>query len=210
MDETSDQDLHPLPIASYAISLALSVAYKHMRQSQLVHQQQKAKLDFQSCFRILQSLRGKWWSADVTATLASKVLGELEKVSSLSEFRVHPNPRGIPASIQPAIQPVSAAEDTRWDQPTQRGLGIGQGIQNMDHSLHEARLPSHSAQSAEQTEQPQPPNSLGFYDSDQNGISASFEGIDDIFGAYMDPYFPVNFDEILGENSDPTHYNGGV
>lgn len=80
--------LHPLPILPYAISLALSVSYQHLRQAQLPHSQQDAREDFKVCVQVLQKLRRTWPSADVIATIGTKVLEELDKVEDLSSFRV--------------------------------------------------------------------------------------------------------------------------
>ncbi|KAF2207783.1 hypothetical protein CERZMDRAFT_114966 [Cercospora zeae-maydis SCOH1-5] len=110
------QALLPLPILSYAISLAMSVSYQHLRQSQLQHQQEDARQDFKSCCQILQKLRRTWSAADVIATIAKKVLDQLEKAPDL-------------ASTEP----------------------------------------------------------------DWHGL---FEGMDDIFGTYLDPNYPVNLDDF--------------
>jgi hypothetical protein len=86
--------LLPLPLLPYAISLALSVSYQHLRQSQLQHQQEDAREDFRTCYQILNKLRRTWSSADVIASIAKKVLDQLNKATDLATFRIATLPPG--------------------------------------------------------------------------------------------------------------------
>lgn len=163
--------LLPFPILSYAISLAMSVSYQHLRQSQLQHQQEDARQDFKSCCQILQKLRRTWSSADVIATIARKVLDQLEKAPDLAVFRVT---RGSEEGRHsPHICAASFWKPhTLVDHPT------------ADNATAESEGNESAAPDVEQ----QPAT-----EADWLGM---FEGIDDIFGTYLDPNYPVNLDDI--------------
>ena len=162
--------LLPLPILSYAISLAMSVSYQHLRQSQLQHQQEDARQDFKACCQILQKLRRTWSSADVIATIARKVLDQLEKAPDLAVFRVA---RGSEEGRNsPHICTASFWKPhTLVDHPT------------ADNATAEAD----GTETAAPDEQQQPA------EADWTGL---FEGMDDIFGTYLDPNYPVNLDDF--------------
>ncbi|KAK4633531.1 hypothetical protein CLAFUR0_02570 [Fulvia fulva] len=163
--------LHPLPILPYAISLALSVSYQHLRQAQLNHQQEDAREDFRTCCKVLQTLRRTWSSADVIATIAKKVLDEVNKVSDLSSFRVSrlsDRARNSPGICTASLARPDTIIDQREDQDTE-----AEGTDLADTAaVH-----------------------------DLNGVSTQynpelFEGMDDLFGTYMDPNYPVNLDDF--------------
>lgn len=91
------QSLHPLPIAIYATSLALSVSYQHLRYSRLPSDQEDAHKDFNAACSILQSLRVNWAAADAMASLAQKISVELKKMPSLDLLRIRRLEHGEPA-----------------------------------------------------------------------------------------------------------------
>ena len=175
------KSLHPLPILPYAISLALSVSYQHLRQAQLMHQQEDAREDFATCCEVLQKLRRTWSAADVIATIARKVLEELNKATDLSSFRVN-RFSGGPSS--PGICTASLTKphtiiDTRSEAGTAEGSVNGHN-------------PAGSVNNDAQT-------------PDWNGL---FEGMDDIFGTFMDPNYPVNLDDFsFIEDPSPVDWN---
>lgn len=163
--------LHPFPILPYAISLALSVSYQHLRQAQLNHQQENAREDFRTCCKVLQNLRRTWSSADVIATIAKKVLDEVNRVSDLSSFRVSRvsgRTRDSPGICTASLVRPHTIIDQREDQDPEA-----------DGSTNEGATADH----------------------DVDGMSTQynpelFEGMDDLFGTYMDPNYPVNLDDF--------------
>jgi hypothetical protein len=168
-------DLHPLPLVPYGISLALSVAYKSMRRSQLPHQQAQAKLDFQRCCKTLESLKDTWWSADIMTVLAHKVLGEVEKTS---------DPRAKQAK---AISRHSEADFTHNTLQTPHSLFHKTATQGgADTPSTSAGHQNRDIQSANTNPMPGP-----------SELPTNFENIDTIFGAYLDPHFPLNYDDLL-------------
>ena len=166
--------LHPMPILPYSISLALSVSYQHLRQSQLEHQQADARQDFRTCCRILQNLRRTWCSADVMATLAKKVLDELDRVKDLSSFRVRRSPhKQVEEAGQPLIPPPSACH------------------YDVTH------LPEENASEQDMIQQSDAP--LTGVGADQQLVQEGldlFDNLDDVFGTFMDPNYPLNLDDM--------------
>ncbi|KAK5137040.1 hypothetical protein LTR08_001049 [Meristemomyces frigidus] len=190
MDSYS-RDLHALPFVPYAISLALSVAYQSLRQSQFEHQQEDARQSVRQCTRILQSLRRTWSSADTMAALAKKVLSELDRAPSLASFRV-PRVSGVDrteygnvvGSYSPCM-PALNGERTSLVTPlpmTTEGAKTFAG-------------PGPTTTTAEQAG-PLPA---------QDGLDL-FDGIDDIFTTYLDPNYP-NEDFSFMDGLQPFDWN---
>lgn len=74
--------LSPLPIVPYSVSLALSVAYRKMRFTQIPMYWHRAKGFFATNCALLHSLGDIFWSARALATLGDRVLLEMEKAMS--------------------------------------------------------------------------------------------------------------------------------
>jgi hypothetical protein len=77
----SPDDLPPLPIVPYAASLAMSVAYRHFRQSKLQTHKNRGKEDLKTCCTLLDRLRTSWWSAGAMADLGKAALNKAERNS---------------------------------------------------------------------------------------------------------------------------------
>ncbi|KAK0775771.1 hypothetical protein LTR91_024636 [Friedmanniomyces endolithicus] len=195
--------LHALPFVPYAVSLTLSVAYQHLRQSQFLHQQEDACQEFRKCTRILQSLRRTWSSADTMAALARKVQDEIERASSLASFRV------TRAVQRQAGDKAGAKEVDVPCAPALNGERTGllgaihttatdhmHGAVNAGGASGEQQPASVPLDAAEAVEQPAA--SLGLFD-----------GMDDVFGTYMDPNYPVNLDDLsFLDDLQPFDYPG--
>lgn len=162
----------PLPLLPYAISLALSVSYQHLRQSQLRHQQEDARSDFRSCYQVLQKLRRTWSSADTIAIIAKKVLEELNKSTDLSNFRIG-----------------RLAEASRNNSP-----GICTASLARPDTLIDGKSVNVSAETETAPIDPpvgneQPPNGA------EDGLGL-FEGMDDVFDTFLDAAYPTNLDDF--------------
>ncbi|EKG20720.1 Transcription factor fungi [Macrophomina phaseolina MS6] len=72
-------DLPPLPIVPYALSLAMSVAYRQFRRSKLQGHKNRAKEDLKTCCHLLNRLRATWWCAGCMADLGTAALHKAEK-----------------------------------------------------------------------------------------------------------------------------------
>lgn len=75
----SPDDLPPLPIVPYALSLAMSVAYRHFRQSKLERHKNRGKEDMKTCCQLLDRLRTSWWSAGAMADLGKAALSKADR-----------------------------------------------------------------------------------------------------------------------------------
>ena len=192
MDAPKATTLHPLPILPYAISLALSVSYQHLRQSQLEHQQADARQDFRVCCRILQNLRRTWCSADVMATLAKKVLDELDRAQDLSTFRIRRNPKHALVPDRAVIPPPTACH---------YGVGAVERLPATKEKLAEADTPQHSdAIAGASAKDPQ---------TVQGGVNW-FDNMDDVFGTFMDPNYPLNLEDMFIDDLTPFDWNAAV
>ena len=180
--------LHPLPVLPYAISLALSVSYQHLRQSQFEHQQADARKDFRTCCRILQNFRRTWSSADVMATLAKKVLDEIDRAPDLASFRIRRQKQSHSEETivdQHVIPPPSACQFTSRGQD----LTAPEGDQ-------------------------QSPDAVDGPDTEQHPVHEGvnlFDNMDDVFGTFMDPNYPLNLDDLLFvEDLTPFDWNAEI
>lgn len=177
MNTTRLPTLHAIPMLPYAISLALSVSYQHLRQDQLVQQQEDARDDFEACYVILRELKKTWSSADAMSTLSEKVVEELKRIPSITSFRIK-----RPANDDRKLEGFTSA-------CKQDGEPVG-----FAHTSDAARpLPTTDRNMLVQDMQ-QLYTPAGT-DKDGSGL---FEGIDDIFGTYLDPNYPVNLDFLDG------------
>jgi len=71
--------LPPLPIVPYALSLALSVVYRHFRQRRLKVHINRATDELKQCVVLLNRLRNAWWSAGTMADLGTAVLNNADR-----------------------------------------------------------------------------------------------------------------------------------
>ena len=172
--------LHALPILPYAISLALSVSYQRLRQDQLRHLQEDARMDFEACCVILNDLRRTFSSSDAMATLAQKVTDELRRAPNLSPFRVH-----RPSKDQRMLAGfASACRDN------------GEPVVDGQHNTDVEPLPT-TSRNLLRRDMAEPANETGAGALTQPDVGQElFEGIDDIFGTYLDPNYPVNLEDL--------------
>jgi hypothetical protein len=172
--------LHALPILPYAISLALSVSYQRLRQDQLRHLQEDARMDFEACCVILHDLRRTFSSSDAMATLAQKVTDELRRAPNLSPFRVQ-----RPSKDQRMLAGfASACRDH------------GEPVIDGQHNSEVEPLPT-TSRNLLRRDMAEPANEAEAGALTQFDVGQElFEGIDDIFGTYLDPNYPVNLEDL--------------
>lgn len=168
--------LHAIPLLPYAISLALSVSYQHMRQDQLLYQQQDAKGDFEACFAILREMKWTWSSADAIFTLSEKVIGELGKVSGIESFRIR-RPVGDDKKLESVTSACRHHGEAIGFSET---INNAESVQSTDHIFMASGI--------------QPSSTAAVDKAALVSANGLFEGIDDIFGTFMDPNYPVNLD----------------
>ncbi|RAL14189.1 Zn(II)2Cys6 transcription factor [Aspergillus homomorphus CBS 101889] len=101
-------DLPPLPIISYAVSLSMSVSYRHYRSSNLITHRRRAATDIETCCTLLEGLSVSWYSAEAMARLGRKALQQIREsdpglnrdtVPTLPSVQTTQNKRGQAAPI---------------------------------------------------------------------------------------------------------------
>jgi len=80
-DECPD-DLSPLPVVTYALSLSLSIFYRQFRQSNLKRHRNRAKGDLKTCCALLERVKSTWWSAGAMAELGKSALSKADVSST--------------------------------------------------------------------------------------------------------------------------------
>ncbi|KAF2761016.1 hypothetical protein EJ05DRAFT_435380 [Pseudovirgaria hyperparasitica] len=85
-DESPD-NLPPLPIIPYALSLAASTAYRRFRQSKLQTHKSRGKEDLKRCCELLNKLRISFWSAGATADLGKAALSKANSQDLIRQDR---------------------------------------------------------------------------------------------------------------------------
>lgn len=199
MESSFGKELNGLPFIPYSVSLALSVAYQHLRQSQFQHQQEDARSVVRQCTKILHNLRRTWSSADAMAALAQKVLDELDRAPSLASFRVKRVPAGIGNNVTRAGG--AGAEGYEPCMPTITGerSGLTDPIPHAEGGVTAGVANGTSAQqvsAATETSMLQQPQ-------DSQAEIDLFNGMDDIFGTYLDPNYPNLEDFSFVDNMQP-------
>jgi hypothetical protein len=74
LNAESPERLPPLPLVPYALSMALSVVYRHFRSRRLKVHINRATEELKQCVQLLDRLRNAWWSAGTMADIGRAVL----------------------------------------------------------------------------------------------------------------------------------------
>jgi hypothetical protein len=130
------------------------------------------------------------------ATLAERVLVEVNKVPGLAGFSVHLIQRGQTSNTPPSSgQAVDLQPQSLHDRQNSNNSALGQNDQGIHHIMSEDQQPQENlgGRNDPPALQPMEQGNLGFYDLN----TMAFDGMDDIFGAYMDPNFPINFEDVV-------------
>lgn len=199
MTDSKAPVLHPLPILPYAVSLALSVSYQFLRQAQMTHQQIDARRDFRSCVTVLQTLRKTWSSADLMTTLGKKVLNELESAEDLASFRIR-RAKHLPRDEKDLIPPPTACAHGIG---AQSGLSGEHGVVEPQQQQQITNGGNNDVDAVQQFQEIAAPAQHG-------GINL-FDNMDDVFGTFMDPNYPLNLDDLsFVDDLTPFDWNAEV
>lgn len=79
--EESPNNLPPLPVLPWALSLAVANAYRQFRQSRVPTHRSRAKMELQKCCDLLEKLRPTWWAAGRMADLGRAALNKASKAA---------------------------------------------------------------------------------------------------------------------------------
>jgi len=172
------EELAPLAVVNYSISLALLVAYQQFRQSRRKVAQAIAKEQLELCQKKLEEMGRAWWPAKNMARIGKSVLGQLSRADQ------PPSAISRAGTIEPHAGRPSEG---------QNGLGSVQG-----NGMRTTALPT----------QYHDPGSLGQDSTGSNLDAFTFDenafaDMDAVFGNLMDMnQFPDNFDFAFGENGN--------
>ncbi|PYH42912.1 transcription factor domain-containing protein [Aspergillus saccharolyticus JOP 1030-1] len=112
------QELPPLPIISYALSLSMSVSYRQYRSSKLITHRKRAVADIEACCALLEHLSASWYSAESMARLGRKALQQIhESDPSLCEDTHGASVLQSPQLARNKRPGVIAARDAVGDHP---------------------------------------------------------------------------------------------
>jgi hypothetical protein len=84
LGEESPNNLPPLPVIPWALSLAVANAYRQFRQSRVPTHRNRAKMELQKCCDLLEKMRPTWWSAGRMADLGRAALNKASKATAVA------------------------------------------------------------------------------------------------------------------------------
>jgi len=176
------QDLPPLPVVPYALSLSMGVSYQQFRSSKLITHFDRAKRGLEACCTLLEGLGTYWYSAEAMARLGRKALHHIEGLKP--ETRGH----GFESEKQTSAGRVS---DTAVS-ASAPGMAWPSYHQPNDLASDEVAPREDLA-----TTSAQDLSALGSLDPSVGGPDLpgddSFADIDMLFGDFLDLSLPTNF-----------------
>ncbi|KAF2111633.1 fungal-specific transcription factor domain-containing protein [Lophiotrema nucula] len=112
--------LPPLPLVPYALSVALSVVYRHFRGRRLKVHINRATDELKQCVVLLNRLRNAWWSAGTMADLGIAVLNNADRNTRTANTpataieHVHPQQHPEPKAEIPTQSPQQHMQGSHW------------------------------------------------------------------------------------------------
>ena len=95
LNAEAPERLPPLPLVPYALSVALSVVYRHFRSRRLKVHINRATEELKQCVTLLNRLRPAWWSAGTMADLGTAVVNNADRntrtANTPATVTEHPN-----------------------------------------------------------------------------------------------------------------------
>ena len=193
-------DLAPLPVVPYAVSLALSVAYRQWRKAEIPSRVRTAMSNLRICTEILERLSETWYSASPMASLGRKVLQ-----------------RSGQGKISGNVEQGRKRKASSFPDKHQRDVSVLQASGNsLDilSSVAEAHSKAHPGSGRENVEaddrQVVPgPHSTATSTTPSNDITNLlsdnlFEDFDALFHGYMDVGLPLHYQDVdlFGNNEE--------
>ncbi|KAL4939641.1 hypothetical protein BDV06DRAFT_33219 [Aspergillus oleicola] len=181
------QELPPLPIVPYAVSLSMGVSYQQFRSSKLITHFDRAKASLESCCDLLQSLGTYWYSAEAMARLGRKALCQIDGA----------NTRNNTSYQDPQPSAAVDSNDARVNSNALRSTNAGASVASisiLSHSSDALRTPNDNPPTLVAREQPVITPIDENQDVEQNlPTSDGFADIDMLFDDFLDPSLPTNF-----------------
>ncbi|KAJ5668786.1 hypothetical protein N7462_009856 [Penicillium macrosclerotiorum] len=181
-------NLPPLPIVPYAISLSMGVSYRQLRSSKLITHFDRARGSLEACCAMLEDLGPRWYSAEAMARLGRKALQHIN--------HDHPAHRSVATSIE---HPHIPADLPRLE-------GSDSTANSLDDLPSTLQGPS-QIMSTVPSVVPGPEVPMGCPSPSENDVDSAMHGfadIDTLFGDFLDLSLPTNFwDPIFAEEEPP-------
>ncbi|KAJ5757833.1 uncharacterized protein N7511_006527 [Penicillium nucicola] len=177
-------DLPPLPIVPYSITLSMGVSYRQLRSSRLITHLDRAKASLEACCSLLENLSPYWYSAEAMGRLGHKALHQIEG---------HPQPSTRDTMHQRQLE---SARKPITDVTT-----VEQGLEPMkfmpgsvEHNQARAHQPTYDLP----VDPPVPETSIDtlqprLSELDASSMQDGFADIDMLFGEFLDLSLPTNF-----------------
>ncbi|RHZ71174.1 hypothetical protein CDV55_108643 [Aspergillus turcosus] len=180
------QDLPPLPIVPYALSLSMSVSYQQFRSSRLITHFNRAKASLEACCSLLEGMGIYWYSAEAMARLGRRALREIDVAKPVLQRSQGQGVRQLmdSESIPSASNALTTASTTQLaaDSPGVSGY-----------------VP------ADVAPQEGPTVSSAELQRDEENREGALEDIDVLFGDFLDLSLPTNFwDPVFLAEEDKT------
>ncbi|KAJ5804267.1 transcriptional regulator family: Fungal Specific TF [Penicillium psychrosexuale] len=190
-------DLPPLPIVPYSVTLSMGVAYRQLRSSRLITHLDRAKASLEACRSVLETLSPYWYSAEAMARLGQKALHQIQGKPQSS--RTNPiGPQHVAEASHKEVSthgPVSEGPETINPAPQGNNSPRAKRQRNNDHGTAAVSPPELVMDVL------QPP--VGDLDT---SIQDGFADIDTLFGEFLDISLPTHFwDPIFMENQGQTN-----
>lgn len=181
------ENLPPLPIIPYALSLAMSVVYRHFRQRKLQMHKNRAKEELNSCVMLLNRLRTSWWSAGAMADLGRAALSNADRSDRPKSAQTPDGNDYVKATSASLVQNSSKSRQTTIDSVIDPRLQRQQSTTSPQLNFDLDTLPQMPGQhpiSSERVEQT-PLNEFAFSEPSSNWLSFdnAFENIDTLLGS---------------------------
>lgn len=212
--------LPPLPLVPYALSVALSVVYRHFRSRRLKVHINRASEELKQCVHLLDRLRNAWWSAGTMADIGRAVL------SNAAGQRT--NAVNTPAPTAPELRPNDPKTEPPTPQPSHNGPHMPvsnnhwppQGLDtSIDPRLQQqqpspmpnllnpmpALTPGQHPTSSERAERAPIPAAFGFAEQSPDWLNfdAAFENFEGLLGSSgadlsNELFRPLNYETLEG------------
>ncbi|GIC84900.1 transcription factor domain-containing protein [Aspergillus udagawae] len=170
------QDLPPLPIVPYALSLSMSVSYQQFRSSRLITHFNRAKASLEACCSLLEGMGIYWYSAEAMARLGRRALREINVAKPGLQRSQGQAARQLmdPGSTPSVSNAVTTASTTQL-----AADNYSPGVAGC--------VPAPIAPQESPTD---PPRELQRVEENRQG---ALEDIDVLFGDFLDLSLPTNF-----------------
>lgn len=175
------QDLPPLPVVPYALSLSMGVSYQQFRSSKLITHFDRAKRGLEACCALLEGFGTYWYSAEAMARLGRKALHHIEGLKP--ETRGH----GFESEKQ-----TSAGKVSDFTVPASAPAMAWPSYHHPNDLTSSGEVAPREDLATTSAQDISPLESLDVGGPDVPG-NDSFADIDMLFGDFLDLSLPTNF-----------------